>query len=324
MSFNNNKNEDLPFVSIIVPVYNDPNGIATTIQSLLKQTYLCDRFEIIVVDNGSNDETPDVVRRFEQNHELVQMYVEDEIQGSYAARNCGIRNARGSVIAFIDADMSVEETWLERGLEEMIGRDCDYLGGDVEMYIDGEETLAAFYDCNRYLQMQRFFERDGFVPTCNLFVRKSVFDDVGLFDGRLRSHGDREFGHRIGNTGKTMCFSEDVKALHPARGTIQEWMKRHARFGYSFQQIRRYYPDRYGHPILVPLHPRHWLLPLPWKISQEYPEWTQLSWKDRAGIVVIFYLSEAAMKYAEYKEFLKDVLELVSRKKKNRDMDKPY
>ena len=95
--------ETNPFVSVIVPVYNDPEGIRDCLTALSEQSYPDDRYEVIVVDNGSTDSTRSVISEFP-----VTFRIEDEIQGSYAARNTGIANAHGDVFGFVDADCTPE------------------------------------------------------------------------------------------------------------------------------------------------------------------------------------------------------------------------
>ena len=100
-------NDGIPFVSVIVPVYNDGQRIGKCIEALLIQTYPQAHFEIIIVDNGSNDNTRSVI----EEHP-VKLLVEDRIQSSYAARNKGIKNAKGEVIAFTDADCIPAPDWI--------------------------------------------------------------------------------------------------------------------------------------------------------------------------------------------------------------------
>jgi len=108
--------------SIIVPVYDDSAGISQTLDSLLKSCKRCDR-RIYVIDNGSTDDTRDVIQSYTADHDNVHLLVEGEIQGSYAARNKGIEHADGDVLAFLDADETVDEDWLDTALEAMKAQD---------------------------------------------------------------------------------------------------------------------------------------------------------------------------------------------------------
>jgi len=101
------------FISVVVPVFNDPEGIKTTLESLLAQNYPPSLYEVIVVDNNSSDSTNLVVKEFEDRYPTrVKLLVERDIQGPSAARNKGISASRGEIIAFIDADMWADNNWL--------------------------------------------------------------------------------------------------------------------------------------------------------------------------------------------------------------------
>ena len=125
-------------ISVVIPVYNDSEGIRTTLESLTAQTYPTNAYEVLVVDNGSADDTREVVQEYcERYPGLVSLLVEDEIQSSYAARNRGIERACGSLVAFIDADMTVEPTWAESVVASRREHGWDYMGCRIETYVEG-------------------------------------------------------------------------------------------------------------------------------------------------------------------------------------------
>ena len=112
-----------PRVSVIVPVLDGASCIDRCLEALLAQTYPSHRVELIVVDNGSRDATPDRVRTHP-----VTLLVERSVRSPYAARNAGIQRASGEVIAFTDADCVPAKDWLERGVAAL-ERECG--GGRV-------------------------------------------------------------------------------------------------------------------------------------------------------------------------------------------------
>jgi glycosyltransferase involved in cell wall biosynthesis len=236
-------------ISLIVPVYNDSVGIAATLQSALSQSY--HDFEILVVDNGSTDDTRDVIRNYTQDHDHIHLLVEDEIQGSYAARNKGIQHADGDVLAFIDADETVDADWLETALQAMNEQDADYLGCNVELTLP-EETLVGRYNARTGFPVKQYLETEHYAPTCALLVRREVFEDVGPFDARLISGGDREFGERVHDAGYEQGYTADATVYHPARTDFASLAKKNFRVGRGFCQKQRYYPDRFGKPGIPP------------------------------------------------------------------------
>lgn len=173
-------------ISIIIPVYNDPRGLEDTLDAVVEQTYPEESYEVIVVDNDSDDETPEVASSYAERFSNVSVLVEDQIQSSYAARNTGIERATGKILVFLDADVVVGRDWLQAGARAMEKRELDYMGCHVEVFIpDGENAKAARYNKRTDFPVQLFIQEDNFAPTCGLFVRKTVIDDVGTFDAEL-------------------------------------------------------------------------------------------------------------------------------------------
>ena len=224
-------------VSIITPVYNDPDGVRDTLQSLLKLDYSSDKHEIIVVDNGSTDSTRSVAENLTEDNDHAHVLVEDDIQSSYAARNKGIKHANGRILAFIDSDMSVETTWLTDLVEFFKNSNADYVGCDVEVYLpDGKETLIGRYSVAEEFPVELYVNEANFAPTCCLAVRKVVIDEVGDFTSDLVSGGDTEFGQRVANAGYTQRFAENITIYHPARTSFEEHIRKAIRQGRGREQ----------------------------------------------------------------------------------------
>ncbi|WP_353633800.1 glycosyltransferase [Halobacterium sp. NMX12-1] len=221
-----------PVLSIIVPVYNDPDGLRQTLSSLVDQPNTPE-FEIIVVDNNSTDETPQVIREFERRYsDIIFGFSETDIQSSYAARNTGIKQASGEILAFIDADVIVGDTWITDVWHQFQESNVDYLGCNVEMYIpNGNDTFWARYDCSMGLPVRHYIRTKQFAPTCALALRRSVLDEVGCFDEELVSGGDKEFGHRVSTAGFKLEFAPKITVQHPARSTFKSHIGKAIRIG---------------------------------------------------------------------------------------------
>jgi len=227
-----------PVLSVVIPVYNDPDGIEQTLRCLIRQENAPD-FEVIVVDNDSTDETPHVIDQFVETHpDLVFGYSETDIQGSYAARNTGIEHASGDLIAFIDADVTVEETWVAAVHERFQSSEVDYLGCNVEMYIpEGKNTIWARYDVAMGLPVEHYLKTKQFAPTCALVIRQHIIETVGMFDHTLVSGGDKEFGKRVHDGGFQMDYDSAIAAQHPARTKFESHLKKAMRIGKGQAQL---------------------------------------------------------------------------------------
>ncbi len=238
------QDDERPTVSVIIPVYNDPDGIKKTLDSLINQEYPNDEYEILVVDNGSTDETTTVIESFAEEHSLVVALSETEIQGSYAARNRGVEYATGNLLAFVDADMWVELDWIESIVRVTKQDDCDYFGCNVEVVpVNQSPTLAERYNMTTGFPVGEYIEESHFAPTCCLVVRREVVEVVGSFDERLISGGDKEFGKRVHRNGFSQGFVSDVTMYHPARCSFSALRKKAFRVGYGRAQLAQYYTD---------------------------------------------------------------------------------
>ncbi|WP_079890695.1 glycosyltransferase [Halococcus agarilyticus] len=291
-----------PLVSVVIPAYNDPEGVRVTLESVLAQTYPETSYEIIAVDNGSDDGTQSVIRAFcGQYPDRLSLEIEDEIQGPAAARNAGIRSANGSLLAFIDADMTVEETWLESVVAAMTENDRSYMGCNVELYDDSdEETLVAKYDKTFGFRMERYIEESDFAGTGCLVVRRSVFEEVGTFDDRLRFSADREFGRRVHDAGFDQHFEPSIVMYHSARATVSELIEKSIRTGRGKTHLRTRFPERFETRSL--LDPRKYLPPHPVRFYLRATRTEQLSKRDLIGLFAIVYLSKLCRALGELYE----------------------
>lgn len=232
--------------------------------------------------------------------------VEDEIQSSYAARNKGIRNAKGSILAFIDADMTVKTDWLSLGVGSMIEKNAEYLACNVEIYSSGCESLSAKYNRLTGFPIKKYIEEYKFGPTCCILVDRKLFEEVGYFDARMISGGDKEFGNRVYNSGKRFYFEPNIVMYHPARSTLSSLLKKDFRVGKGIAQLRKYYPERYGNLAKDAFNFRVYLPPKPWKVKNELSNcWDKLSFSEKIGFYIIFYFKRVYKHLGEFVELVR-------------------
>ncbi len=282
-SIQNTQNMENTFISIIVPVYNDPEGIKTTVRSLLKQDYPKQLYEIIIADNNSDDETPVEVENFARSHPgRVRLLYEKNARGPAAARNRGIENARGSIICFMDSDMWADKDFLLKIDENFKNNDADYLGYKIKLVAPEFNIISEFHVLTGF-PMENIMKNFHYAVTAALTVRKEIFDRVGMFDERfsLSSCEDLEFGNRAYKAGCRFKYSADIEVYHPSYAGIRELFRKHFKYGRGHFQLFLYYPDRYGRFKIKNLLPPH-----PFKIKQKYPEWCAAAKHKK----LIFYL----------------------------------
>lgn len=284
-------------ISVIIPVYNDSDGLKDTLNSLVSQDYPTDSFEIIVADNGSTDDTSTVIKEYiEKYPKLIYLVVEDKIKSSYAARNKGIKSSRGSMIAFIDADMTVGSDWLSKIDRSLKKHKYDCLACNVEIYYKNM-SIYEIYNKMCGFPIKKYVYESHFAPTCCLVVRKKIFKELCLFDMRLISSGDHEFGTRMYRSGHRLYFDPDIVMRHPARSSLRVLYNKYFRIGRGHKQISVYYPDRYSVYQREYTNPLRYLPQAPWNFSlpgEWHSVWIGLSSENKIKMYLIEWILRLA------------------------------
>ena len=207
-------------ISVVIPHLNQPALLDRCLRSLFQGVRQPD--EIIVVDNGSTASPEAVCGAYPG----VRLFSEPE-PGPGPARNKGVAESSGDVLAFIDADCLADPAWLAEAERTMGDPDTHILGGDVRIsYADPARlTMLEAYEGIFAYRMDRYIAREGFTGTGNLVVRRSALQKVGSFAG-LSIAEDRDWGQRATRMGYRIRYVAGMKVYHPARQTFSEMWKK--------------------------------------------------------------------------------------------------
>lgn len=226
-----------PFVSVIVPAYNAEKTIKMCIESLLNLDYPKNQYEIIIVDNNSKDKTKEIIQKYP-----VTYLLEDKIQTSYAARNTGIRHAKGEIMAFTDSDCIADYNWLKEGVKPFVDKEVVGLGGNVlsykpEYYIEKYQDRKKVFDRTNAMSKEALKAGRANVITANAIYRRGIFSEVGLFKNEITGGGDREFSLRVQKShfGK-LVYNPDAIIYHKHRTTLFSFCEQYYRYGYNAYQ----------------------------------------------------------------------------------------
>lgn len=182
-----------PLVSVVIPAYNHAAYLTETIRSALNQTFR--DFEVVVVDDGSSDDTPDVAASFGEEIR----YIRQANSGMAGSRNTGIQAARGQFIGFLDDDDLWEPTYLAEVMSIMQSDHeiaACYVGVQI---IDGDGELLSQVSTKTVLSgtLYDVLIDGGFFPPSTVTVRKTCLNEVGLFDRNLQGYADWDMWLRI-------------------------------------------------------------------------------------------------------------------------------
>lgn len=234
--------------SVIVPVYNGAGTILRCLAALARQTVPADDFEIIVVDDGSQDRTAAVVTEWAGEHsELALRLVQQPNAGPAAARNRGARGAQHPLLLFTDADCAPRPDWIATMRAPFLNDET--VAGVKGAYLSEQRGLVprfvqAEYE-DRYDRMSHLPEID-FIDTYSAGYRRDVFLNTGGFDESYptASVEDQEFSFRLAAAGHCMVFQPAARVVHIHDEDVAEYWRRKFYIGYWKAMLLRRHPDR--------------------------------------------------------------------------------
>lgn len=202
-----------PLVSVIIPAYNAAEFMGETLDSVFAQTFT--RFEVIVINDGSPDteQLEGVVERYPSN----LRYIKQENQGAAAARNAGLRAARGEFVAFLDADDTWLPTFLERQLALLKNTGAELVFADALLFGDSPLDGRTFMQVDPpsgEVTAENLLRVKVTVLTSTVLARKAPVLDVGLFDVSLRRGQDFDLWLRLAKAGVRFAYTREVLAHH--------------------------------------------------------------------------------------------------------------
>jgi glycosyltransferase involved in cell wall biosynthesis len=206
---------DEPTVSVVVPFYGtDESTLIKCVESLLNQDYAKDRLAIIVVDNNQTERLSPYL--FSGCCKIVH----EPLPGAYAARNRGISESSGDIVAFTDSDCVAQRSWISAGVRTLKQATKPVIvGGPIKFAFNSKTTKSGceLLDSIIHHRQNEYIFKHGFAATANLFVPRVLISNRGQFDARFLAGGDREFGQRLTADGVGIIMAGDAVIMHPAR-----------------------------------------------------------------------------------------------------------
>lgn len=225
-----------PFVSVVVGIRNEEKFIEECIESLLNLDYPRDSYEIIIVDGMSTDKTRDIVQKYP-----VKLLL-NEKKNVAAARNLGVDNARGELVAFTDGDCKVDTQWLKTLVHEMQASPDDVVCvGGPNLIFDTDPVFGrvvgyaqeSFLGSGGSAQSNNSTKKHyvSSLPNCNAMYKKGAIKEVGGFDERFVVGQDGDLNYRISKKGNKFLYIPNAKVLHHRRGTFKSFSVRMFKYG---------------------------------------------------------------------------------------------
>ena len=244
----------LPSISVIVPVRNEAAFIERTLGQLLAQDYDASRWEILLVDGESTDGTWARASKLAERHPALRLF-RNPRRLSSAARNIGIRNARGEVVVIVDGHCELSDRhYLHKLAEIFVRSGADSVGRPQPLDVSGANSLQRAIAAARaswlghHPDSHVYAAGEGLVPAKSVAVayRRTVFDRLGGFDESFDACEDVEFNHRVDRAGLRCYLSPAVTVRYAPRKTLRGLFRQMFRYGQGRVRLARKHPETFS------------------------------------------------------------------------------
>lgn len=241
--------------SIIIPSFNRADEIKELVRSIQNLRYDRNKFEVLIVDDGSTDNTIEFLKKYQEEANYTLTYCSQNNQGPGAARNKGMQEANGDFFIFIDSDCTVPESWLSEINTALNDNKADAFGGPDTYRDEFPAILKAInYSMTSFITTGGLRGKKGkklakFYPrSFNMGISRQIIKKIGGF-GSLRHGQDIEFSNRIIKSGAKIVFVANAPVYHKRRTNIRRFYKQV--FNWGVARINLYTID---HSMIEPLH----------------------------------------------------------------------
>jgi succinoglycan biosynthesis protein ExoA len=238
-----------PFVSIIVPCYNEETTIRHLLDAVLAQTYPREQMELVISDGMSTDHTRDVIAVFQKEHvDLAARVVENSTRTIPSGLNQAIRESSGEIIVRLDAHSMPIPEYVERcvaahesGMGDNVGGVWEIRAG-ADTWIAEAISFAAAHPFGVGDAMYRLNAKAGAVDTVPFgSFRRSLIDKIGAFDETLLANEDYEFNTRVRESGGTVWLDPSIRSVYFSRSTLGKLASQYWRYGFwKLKMLKRY------------------------------------------------------------------------------------
>jgi glycosyltransferase involved in cell wall biosynthesis len=232
--------KELPFVSIVIPTFNRAGMVSRCIKNLLELDYPSEEFEIIIIDDGSRDDTGSVLSNILNLGNVKVKYLRNEQnQGAGASRNMGFRQSTGDLIACLDDDCLVERSWLRDFVETFNKFSfASAVGGSVINPTDSSLAQAShILEFSSWLPLGKT-RRVHDIPACNIAYKRPDIEGF-MFPESLKGsvYEDALFNHALSASGRMFIFNPEIKVYHykwPHNFTKKDFYESQKRYATGF------------------------------------------------------------------------------------------
>jgi O-antigen biosynthesis protein len=229
-----------PRVSVVICSYNGGATLESCLQSVSALNY--PDYEVILVDDGSTDDTPSIAARFPDVR-----YIHQENQGLSVARNVGLRAATGSIVAYTDSDCVPHADWLTYLVAQFGQTTAAAVGGPNLAPPAGNVAACIAASPGQPMHVLESDQVAEHIPGCNMAFRREALEAINGFDPQFRKAGDDvDLCWRLQTAGYWISFAPAAMVWHHRRQTPAAYLRQQAGYGEAEALLRFKHPDRFN------------------------------------------------------------------------------
>ena len=249
---------DVPFVTVIIPVRNEEGFIGRCLQAVAGQDYPKDRFETIVLDGGSTDQTEHEVELTAQNAGLTVYYAPNPKHTTATGFNLGLTLAHGDVIVRLDGHCRPANDFLSASVRALQASGADAVGGPIETRGFGTvgRAIALAMSSPFGIGNTAFRDKDaGLQETDSVpygAYRRAVFERIGNLDEDIDRGEDDEFNYRLRDAGGRIVLSPEIRSTYYCRDNLRDLARQYWHYGLAKAAVLHKHPKHIRPRHLVP------------------------------------------------------------------------
>jgi glycosyltransferase involved in cell wall biosynthesis len=238
-----------PFLSVVLPIYNEERHIQCCLEGIARQTYPHELFEILLVDGGSTDRTLEMVEQFSIKYpDIICRVQHNPKQIVPAALNIGIKQARGSIIVRVDGHTVLTPDYMEHCVYWLEKTGAANVGGAITpVGVDPLSNAIAAVMTHPFGAGDAKFhysDKAQFVDTVYMGAfQREIFDTAGLFDEHLVRNQDYEMNYRIRKVGGRIFYSPDIRSHYTPRSTLHSLARQYFQYGWWKVETLKKHPE---------------------------------------------------------------------------------
>ncbi len=250
--------ETLPFVSVVMPVYNEAGFIARSIGSILRQTYPAERIEIVVADGMSTDNTRDLVNQLAADSPIPVILVDNPGKIAPTGLNRAISAARGEIVVRVDGHCEIEPGYVENCVKYLHAGKADGVGGPIETIGEGVQASAIALAMSSNFGVggsafRTIKDREIYADTVAFpGYTREILDLAGPYNEELVRNQDDEYNYRIRSLGGRILLTPEIRSRYYSRSTFRSLWRQYFQYGYWKVRVFQLHPAQMSARQFVP------------------------------------------------------------------------